>query len=234
MELSYETGKKWKVLCGKETPKELSSTSEETTHHVVILLRNGTQGSAYVDGQRVGGDAQCQLENTDSKGISHFYIGGDGKGTESGEGVSMTVTNVLLYNRPLSTAEIGAFNPNKDPIQPLDKEAAKPLTVSPTSVITPVSPETPNAQHNGTSSIPAGTHLTEQGQSIKSSKGKDSGGESASAVSTVSTSSAGKESVVQWAPGTSPDGGQTVDGGTTAVGEPTTETREGTDAQEVV
>ncbi|KAF8306228.1 putative trans-sialidase, Group V [Trypanosoma cruzi] len=232
MELSYETGKKWKVLCGGENPKELSSTSEETTHHVVILLRNGNQGSAYVDGQRVGGDAPCELKVTEPNEISHFYIGGDGKGTESGEGVFVTVTNVLLYNRPLSTAEIGAFNPNKDLIQPLDKEAAKPSTVSPTSVITPVSPETPNAQHNGASSIPAGKHLTEQGQSIKSSKGKDSGGASASAVPTVSTSSAEKESVVQVASGKSSDGTQNVDGGSTGDGEPAMEKREGTDAQE--
>ncbi|RNF12826.1 trans-sialidase [Trypanosoma cruzi] len=100
MELSYDNGKKWVLLCGDETPKEHSSTWEkEKTQHVVILLRNGNQGTAYVDGERVGEDAQCQLENTEPKGISHFYIGGDGDSavsTESQEGVSVTVTNVLL------------------------------------------------------------------------------------------------------------------------------------------
>ncbi|EKG00649.1 trans-sialidase, putative, partial [Trypanosoma cruzi] len=112
--LSYENGGKWKLLCDDETPKELSSTSEtETTHHVVILLRNGTQGSAYVDGQRVLGNAQCDLKNTEDKKISHFYIGGDGNsagGVSEVQDVSVTVTNVLLYNRPLEDDEITALN----------------------------------------------------------------------------------------------------------------------------
>ncbi|RNC60785.1 host cell signaling surface protein [Trypanosoma cruzi] len=76
--LSYDKEGKWQVLCGGKTTKELRSNWEPgTTHQVAIVLRNGKQGSAYVDGQRVG-DASCELKNTDSKGISHFYIGGDG------------------------------------------------------------------------------------------------------------------------------------------------------------
>ncbi|RNC43347.1 trans-sialidase, partial [Trypanosoma cruzi] len=114
IELSYGSGKRWQVLCGDGDPKELSSIGEkDTTHHVVILLRNGTQCTAYVDGQRVGGDVPCELGNCDSKEISHFYIGGDGGSAENKEGVSVTVTNVLLYNRPWDDTEIGAFNPNK-------------------------------------------------------------------------------------------------------------------------
>ncbi|EKG00075.1 trans-sialidase, putative [Trypanosoma cruzi] len=114
MELSYDNGKKWVLLCGDETPKEHSSTWEkEKTQHVVLLIRNGNQGTAYVDGQRVGGDEQCELKTKASKEISHFYIGGDGVKTGSQEGVSVTVTNVLLYNRPLDSTELDAFNPNK-------------------------------------------------------------------------------------------------------------------------
>ncbi|KAF8288082.1 putative trans-sialidase, Group V [Trypanosoma cruzi] len=117
--LSYNKEKKWILLCGGGQNKEHSRDWDpETTKkdHVVILLRNGNQGTAYVDGERVGEDAQCQLENTEPKGISHFYIGGDGDSavsTESQEGVSVTVTNVLLYNRPLDSTELDAFNPNK-------------------------------------------------------------------------------------------------------------------------
>ncbi|KAF8281704.1 putative trans-sialidase, Group V [Trypanosoma cruzi] len=111
--LSYDKEGKWQVLCSGGTTKELRSNWEpETTHQVAIVLRNGKQGSAYVDGKRVG-DASCELKNTDSKGISHFYIGGDGGSAGSKEGVPVTVTNVLLYNRPLDDSEISVLNANK-------------------------------------------------------------------------------------------------------------------------
>ncbi|EAN98538.1 putative trans-sialidase, Group V [Trypanosoma cruzi] len=111
--LSHDKEGKWQLLCGGKTTKELRSNWEpETTHQVAIVLRNGTQGSAYVDGQRVG-DAPCELNNTDSRGISHFYIGGDGGSAGSKEDVPVTATNVLLYNRPLDDNEIRVLNANK-------------------------------------------------------------------------------------------------------------------------
>ncbi|ESS55829.1 trans-sialidase [Trypanosoma cruzi Dm28c] len=103
--LSYNKEKKWILLCGGGQNKEHSRDWDpETTKkdHVVIMLRNGSQLAAYVDGQPVGEDAQCKLETTDSKVISHFYIGGDGDKTRNQGDVSVTVTNVLLYNRPLT------------------------------------------------------------------------------------------------------------------------------------
>ncbi|ESS58971.1 trans-sialidase [Trypanosoma cruzi Dm28c] len=229
--LSYDSREnKWQVLCSDGTTKDLSSTWEpETTHQVAIVLRNGTQGSVYVDGQPVGGDEQCKLETTDSKGISHFYIGGDGgsaEGQEGQEGVSVTVSNVLLYNRPLSSEEIGALNPNKAPIPLLVKEPSTSSPASSASVVTPISSVAATAQIAGTSSTPAGTHLMEREQPMGSS-GADSGGASTSAVSTVSTPSAEKDSVKQVASGKSSDGAQTVDGGSTADGEPTMDKRGG-------
>ncbi|EKG03779.1 trans-sialidase, putative, partial [Trypanosoma cruzi] len=98
--LLYNGGGKWKLSCGGGTDTEEHSSTLATTHHVVILLRNGTHGSAYVDGQRVGEDEACDLINKKDKRISHFYIGGDGNsagGAGSEEDVSVTVTNVLLY-----------------------------------------------------------------------------------------------------------------------------------------
>ncbi|EKG08780.1 trans-sialidase, putative, partial [Trypanosoma cruzi] len=79
--LSYNNkGKKWTLLCGDGKKTEHSSTWETqmdtTRYQVTIVLQDSAQGSAYVDGQRVG--EPCKLETTDSKGISHFYIGGDG------------------------------------------------------------------------------------------------------------------------------------------------------------
>ncbi|PWV15904.1 putative trans-sialidase [Trypanosoma cruzi] len=119
MELSYKKEKKWELLCDGEPTTEHSRGWEPgTTHQLVLMLQNGTHGSAYVDGQRVG-EAPCALENKDSKGISHFYIGGDGGSADNKrgqEGVSATVTNVLLYNRPLTFSEITALKPNKAPI----------------------------------------------------------------------------------------------------------------------
>ncbi|PBJ68784.1 trans-sialidase [Trypanosoma cruzi cruzi] len=106
MELSYGSGKKWQVLCCDGTTKGLKSTWDtQRQYQVAIVLQNGTQGSVYVDGQRVCESVQSNFENAESKGISHFYIGGDGgnaENTAGDEGVSVTVSNVLLYNRPLT------------------------------------------------------------------------------------------------------------------------------------
>ncbi|PWV04274.1 putative trans-sialidase, Group V [Trypanosoma cruzi] len=232
MELSYDSEKKWQVLCdGVPNSGNLSSTLGPT-HHVVILLRNGSQGSAYVDGKQLVGNEACVLGNRGSKEISHFYIGGDGGSAGSQEELHVTVTNVLLYNRPLDEAEIGALNPNKEPIQLLKENPSAPSKVSSDSIIPPSHPATPNAQKTETSSTPAGRHPMEQGQSMGSSKDAESGGASTAAVPTITTSSAGKDTVKQVVPGSSPDGTQTVDGGSTADGEPTMETRGGTNGQE--
>ncbi|EKF26328.1 trans-sialidase, putative [Trypanosoma cruzi marinkellei] len=111
MELSYDKEKKWRLLCDGETVTEHSVAwdLEKTTHQVAIVLRNGTQGSVYVDGRCVCmGNARSELQSEALKGISHFYIGGDGDSAASagsGEGVSVTVSNVLLYNRPLAFSD---------------------------------------------------------------------------------------------------------------------------------
>ncbi|EAN93660.1 putative trans-sialidase, Group V [Trypanosoma cruzi] len=122
MELSYDSEKKWRVLCCDGKIKKLKSTWEkDTTHQVAIVLQNGSQGSAYVDGQRVCGSVERELETTDSTRISHFYIGGDGGSAGSEEGVSVTVRNVLLYNLPFSFSgenadvEEDADSPSEDP-----------------------------------------------------------------------------------------------------------------------
>ncbi|EKG00913.1 trans-sialidase, putative [Trypanosoma cruzi] len=103
MELSYDSQNKWRLLCSDGTTTKLKSTWDtQTQYQVAIVLQNGKQGSAYVDGQRVCGSAQRGLEATEPQEISNFYIGGDG-GSAGGQGdVSVTVRNVLLYNRPLT------------------------------------------------------------------------------------------------------------------------------------
>ncbi|RNC35856.1 trans-sialidase, partial [Trypanosoma cruzi] len=164
--LSYNGGDKWQLLCGDETNKEISSTWKRgTKHQVAIVLRNGSDVSAYVDGKRLGKDAQCELKNTDSEGISHFYIGGDGgsaDNTRSREVVSVTVTNVLLYNRPLTfsggNAEVEEVTdspsadqePSAEPASPFvarNQNAAPPATIPPEAPVGQTTLQQP--QHEG-------------------------------------------------------------------------------------
>ncbi|EKG02361.1 trans-sialidase, putative [Trypanosoma cruzi] len=111
--LSYNSQNKWQVLSsGTVTEGQSSDWDPETQYQVAIVLQNEKQGSVYVDGKLVG-SAQCELRNADSKGISHFYIGGDGGSAGNQEVVPVTVRNVLLYNRPLSSEEIAGLAKNK-------------------------------------------------------------------------------------------------------------------------
>ncbi|EKG00372.1 trans-sialidase, putative, partial [Trypanosoma cruzi] len=203
--LSYDNEKKWILKCGGGTTKELKSTSEtERTHQVAIVLRNGNQSSAYVDGQPVGGNGECALENKGSKEISHFYIGGDGddKGDAgSEEGFSVTVTNVLLYNRPLSSAEMTALNKK---LSISKAKEAKTVEVTPQEVSEPATLETETPSGLG------GQQQTEQ-VPLRTSENAGSGVLSTPAVSSVTTSPAVKESDNQSASGTSPEGHSNVD-----------------------
>ncbi|ESS63708.1 trans-sialidase [Trypanosoma cruzi Dm28c] len=110
--LSYNKKKKWILLCDGGNTRDLSSTWEpQTQYQVAIVLQNGTQGSVYVDGKPLEG-MPFDLKDKGSKVISHFYIGGDGGSAEGQEGLSVTVRNVLLYNRPLSSEEIAGLAKN--------------------------------------------------------------------------------------------------------------------------
>ncbi|KAF8306229.1 putative trans-sialidase, Group V [Trypanosoma cruzi] len=254
--LSYDSEKKRIVFCGGGTNTEDKSVNlaTEKTHHVAIVLRNGTQGSAYVDGKPVGEDVPCDLINTEDKKISHFYIGGDGNsagGAGRQEEVSVTVTNVLLYNRPLNSDEIAGISKNK--ITHPKREGPKTSTTSPL----PPAVSGSDAQQTVHLSNSAGQLQSEQGQP-KGSIAAGAGGASTPATSN-SAASSGQKPVKQLTSGTSPsgnknvdgtpmpdadptvtsgtspDGGQTANGGSTADSEPTTETREGgTNGQEEV
>ncbi|ESS55173.1 trans-sialidase [Trypanosoma cruzi Dm28c] len=203
--LSYENGGKWRFLCGGGQNKEHSRTGEEeTTHQVVLMLRNGTQGSAYVDGQRVGGDVSCELKVTESNEISHFYIGGDGssaKGASAVQDVSVTVSNVLLYNRPLDDSEINALNTKLSIPKAKDTKTVK--------VTPPEEIKTVTLENEIPSSI-VGQQQTEQG-SLRTGENEGSGGLSTSAVSSVTSSPAVKETEDQSVSGTSPEGHPNVD-----------------------
>ncbi|RNF00698.1 trans-sialidase, partial [Trypanosoma cruzi] len=203
--LSYENGGKWKLVCrgGTNTGDQSVTLATETKEHVVILLRNGSQGSAYVDGQRVGNE-ECALENKDSKEISHFYIGGDGgeKGDSASQEVHVSVKNVLLYNRPLDDTEMTALKTKLSIPKAKDAKTVKEGT--PLEASEPVTLETE------TTSTLVGQQQNEQG-SLRTSENADSGGLSTSTVSSVTPSPAAKESDNQSALGTSPEGHSNVD-----------------------
>ncbi|EKG00912.1 trans-sialidase, putative, partial [Trypanosoma cruzi] len=215
--LSYDKEGKWKLSCGggANTEDQSVTLATETTHHVVILLRNGTQGSAYVDGQRVGGDVPCELKVTEE--ISHFYIGGDGNSAgvsrRQEEGVSVTVTNVLLYNRPLDDEEIARISKNK--ITYPKREGPK------ASAKRPLSPAVSGSdvQRTVSQSSSAGQPPSEQGQP-KGSIAAGAGGASTQATSTAAASS-GQEPVKQPTSGTSPSGNKNADGTPSSDADPT-------------
>ncbi|EKG01182.1 trans-sialidase, putative [Trypanosoma cruzi] len=202
--LSYDKEKKRIVFCGGGENKEHSNAGEPgTTHQLAIVLQNEKQASAYVDGKRVGGGEACALKVTEDKRISHFYIGGDGDGAEDQEGFSVTVSNVLLYNRPLGDDEIAGLAKNK--ITYPKREGPK------TSAKRPLSPAVSGSDVQVTlsQSSSAGQLQSEQGQP-KVSNGAGAGGASTPATSTAATSS-GQEPVKQLTSGTSPSGNKNTD-----------------------
>ncbi|KAF5213874.1 hypothetical protein ECC02_013579 [Trypanosoma cruzi] len=201
--LSYNSGGKWELSCGEETPKELSSALKPgTQYQVAIVLQNEKQCSAYVDDILVG-NAQLDLKDIEgSKGISHFYIGGDERsagGAGRQEEVSVTVRNVLLYNRPLSNKEIGALNPNKALIPPVVSD---------------------NAQGTLSQSSPAGQPPSGP-KLLNENEGTGGGSTSTSTPSTVTTSLGKEQSAIQLPSGTSSGGNKNVDVASPSDGDPT-------------
>ncbi|ESS60190.1 trans-sialidase [Trypanosoma cruzi] len=180
--LSYNSQKKWQVLSsGTVTEGQSSDWATETQYQVAIVLQNEKQGSAYVDGKLVG-SAQCECENTKVKEISHFYIGGDGGSAEDQEVVSVTVRNVLLYNRPLGDTEIAALAKKKITIP-------KP-EVPKTSVVDTQLPavSAPVVEGTVTQSPPSGPRQMKQ-ETLKANVGGGAGGVSSAASVTTTPSS---------------------------------------------
>ncbi|EKF29372.1 trans-sialidase, putative [Trypanosoma cruzi marinkellei] len=203
--LSYNSEKKWILLCnGTKVNGEHSSTlhseTDATQYHVAIVLQNRTQGTAYVDGKRVE-DAQCEWENKEDKNVSHFYIGGDERSagnSGSHEDVSVTVKNVLLYNRLLDENDINALKPTKGPNMTPKVEKAQETVLPP-----PVKPQ------------PAG-------QKLSSGNNGGNGGIASTSAGSASTTTSGRvQPVNQFASGAASGGNANVDGAPSSNGAPT-------------
>ncbi|RNE95101.1 group II trans-sialidase superfamily, partial [Trypanosoma conorhini] len=82
----------------------------------VALMLQGNKGSVYVDGTLLGSSDALPTPEARIFEISYFYFGDEEVGNDRGG--SVTVTNVFLYNRPLSATELNKVdgnggNPNK-------------------------------------------------------------------------------------------------------------------------
>ncbi|ESS62910.1 trans-sialidase [Trypanosoma cruzi Dm28c] len=180
--LSYNSQNRWQVLSsGTVTEGQSSDWDPETQYQVAIVLQNEKQGSAYVDGELVG-SAQCECENTKDKEISHFYIGGDGGNAGGQEGVSVTVRNVLLYNRPLSSEEIAGLAKKKITIPKLEGPKSPVVDTQLPAV------SAPDVERTVTQSPPSGPRQMKQ-ETLKANVGGGAGGVSSAASVTTTPSS---------------------------------------------
>ncbi|RNC59480.1 trans-sialidase [Trypanosoma cruzi] len=94
--------KKWEtVFDGTKTAKD-TTWEPGREYQVALTLQDGNNGSVYVDGVIVGNPETITTLETPGHEITHFYFGG-GEGDINS---SVAVTNVFLYDRPLSVGEL--------------------------------------------------------------------------------------------------------------------------------
>ncbi|RNC56639.1 surface protein-2 [Trypanosoma cruzi] len=100
--LSYSMDKTWETVFDGTTKTQISTWEPGREYQVALMLQDGNKGSVYVDGELVGSPETIPTPEARGAEISHFYFGGDEGDSDS----SVTVTNVFLYNRPLSDDEL--------------------------------------------------------------------------------------------------------------------------------
>ncbi|RNE95148.1 group II trans-sialidase superfamily, partial [Trypanosoma conorhini] len=101
--LAYTATKKWEtVLNGTATAP--NGNWEPGKKYQVALMLQGNKASVYVDGELVGSSDALPTPGARGYEISHFYFGDEEGGNDRGG--SVTVTDVLLYNRRLSATEL--------------------------------------------------------------------------------------------------------------------------------
>ncbi|RNF00574.1 trans-sialidase [Trypanosoma conorhini] len=196
--LSYTSDKMWRVLCGDSAGGPDTGTWEPNkSYNVAIVRQGGGQGFVYIDGVRVGGWQPEQRCETQTGVISHFYIGGDGSGAAepASEGGRVTVTNVLLYNRPLGADEIGALHkktvPSSTPEEPtpLQPVASAPSEDVPSKDANATSPAPQRGLQAASSPTPGNALATGHGPSQREAQSADRGGAAADAAAAKSATS---------------------------------------------
>ncbi|EKF30884.1 trans-sialidase, putative [Trypanosoma cruzi marinkellei] len=213
--LSYDNNMGWSVVYGPYQ-KYFAKWELNNTYHVVLKMHDGV-GSAYVDGESLFNLTLPRPSDELRDAASHFYFGAYDEQLSSGK-IHAKVTNVFLYNRPLSDAEIGVLNASTFSLPFTGNE--QPTATSP-SVEPVTAPGATEAQATAQAPAPAETRPTEEVTS-------NGGGASTPVRSTTTKPTAGEESVNQLASGTSPSAASTEGG--VSPGE-NGETAGGTDGQ---
>ncbi|ESS60303.1 trans-sialidase [Trypanosoma cruzi Dm28c] len=108
--LSCGMNKTWETVFDGKKTKSNTTWELGKEHQVALMLQDGNKGSVYVDGVIVGSPAKIPKVGALGHEITHFYFGGD----EGDINSSVTVTNVFLYNRPLSVGELKMVRKSDD------------------------------------------------------------------------------------------------------------------------
>ncbi|KAF5223791.1 hypothetical protein ECC02_003246 [Trypanosoma cruzi] len=100
--LSYSMNKTWETVFDGATKAQDTTWEPGSEHQVALMLQDGNKGSVYVNGELVGSPETIPTPEARGAEILYFYFGGGEGDSDS----NATVTNVFLYNRPLSVGEL--------------------------------------------------------------------------------------------------------------------------------
>ncbi|RNE97561.1 putative trans-sialidase [Trypanosoma rangeli] len=102
MELSYTPDHKWVTTFNAATNHVPDKTWELNKAYQLALVLHDGSGSMYADAQPLGSPVQLPMAGEAGRDVSEFYFLGTGNS-------QVAVRNVLLYNRPLTAAELQVF-----------------------------------------------------------------------------------------------------------------------------
>ncbi|ORC83735.1 putative trans-sialidase [Trypanosoma theileri] len=109
--LLYNNDKTWSTI-NRGTKSKSTRTWELNNKYSVILTFENGESSLYINGNRLDVGTDLRIEANEE--ISHFYFGGYSRENEEVKvNVHISVTNVMLYNRVLLSAEIDELVKNK-------------------------------------------------------------------------------------------------------------------------
>ncbi|RNE99290.1 trans-sialidase, partial [Trypanosoma conorhini] len=121
--LSYTSDKKWALTVnGKGREAAGGAWEKDKTYQVALRMRDLGNWRVDVDGEKIferNSEGPLLKRGT----MSHFYVGGDGA-KAAADGHRVTVSNVLLYNRPLEEGDVRALAAGKVAIPPPDASSS--------------------------------------------------------------------------------------------------------------